>query len=112
MDQLEHYRQLIRTILTEHTKVPFSNSDAKFETVFDRESDRYLLLMLGHEKDRRYTHGCLIHIDIIDGKIWVQRDGTEYGVANELVEGGVPKDQIILGFKSPEMLPYTQFAAA
>ena len=66
--------------------------------------------MLGHEKDHRYTHGCLIHLDIIEGKIWVQRDGTEYGVANELLEAGVPKEHIILGFKSPRMRQYTQFA--
>ncbi|MGK7891718.1 MAG: XisI protein [Leptolyngbyaceae cyanobacterium] len=109
MDKLEHYRQVIRKILNNHTKVAYKNSQIKFETVFDNESDRYLLMILGRE-NKRYEHGCLIHIDIINGKIWVQRDGTELGVANELVEAGVPKDNIVLGFKSPERRKDTEFA--
>ncbi len=111
MDRLDAYRQLIRTILTEHTKIPYSHGDIQFETVFDRDSDRYLLMILGRY-NKRYEHGCLIHIDIIDGKIWIQRDGTEIGVANELVEAGVPKDRIVLGFKSPERRKDTEFAVS
>ncbi len=40
-----------------------------------------------------------------------QYDGTEHGLANELVEAGVPRDRIVLGFKPPEVRPYTGFAA-
>ena len=54
----------------------------------------------------------LIHLDIIDGKIWIQRDGTEHGIATDLLEAGVPKEHIVLGFKSPEMRQYTEFAVA
>ncbi len=111
MDKLENYRQIIREILNNHTKVAYKNSEIKFETVFDNESDRYLLMILGRE-NKRYEHGCLIHIDIINEKIWIQRDGTELGVANELVEAGVPKNNIVLGFKSPERRKDTEFAIA
>lgn len=38
--------------------------------------------------------GCIIYVEIKDGKIWIERDGTEIGVANELVEAGVPKQEI------------------
>lgn len=111
MDTLENYRQLIRKILTEHAQIPYAHGDIQSEVVFDRESDRYLLVILGREGARR-VHGCLVHIDIINGKIWIQRDGTEYGIANELVRAGVPKDHIVLGFRSPEVRKYTEFAAA
>lgn len=111
MDTRENYRQLIREILTEHTKVPYAYGDIQFETVFDPESDRYLVMILGRENKRR-VHGCLIHVDIIDGKIWIQRDGTEEGVASELVKAGVPKDRIVLGFRSPELRKNTDFAIA
>jgi len=30
-----------------------------------------------------------LHIDIIDQKIWIQQDGTETGIANELVNLGI-----------------------
>lgn len=109
MDRLDNYRKLIQDILTAHGKVPYKYGDIKFETVFDTVSDRYLLMILGRE-NKRYHHGCLIHVDIIDGKLWIQRDGTEIGVANEFVEAGVPKDKIVLGFKSPERRKDTEFA--
>lgn len=117
MNKLEHYRDLIQTLLTEHTRIPFHQSEVQFETVFDTNQDRYLVMMLGREPvyDRPYAatrrvHGCLIHVDIIDGKIWIQRDGTEEGIALELVEAGIPKDQIVLGFRSEELRKDTEFA--
>lgn len=117
MDTLEHYRHLVQTILTEHTRVPFKESDVQFETVFDTKQDRYLVMMLGREPvyDRPYTatrrvHSCLIHVDFIDGKIWIQRDGTEEGIASELVKAGIPRDQIVLGFRSQKLRKDTEFA--
>ncbi len=81
MDKLDHYCQLIRDILTEYGRISYQFGNIKFETVFDGESDRYLLMILGRDK-KKYHHVCLIHVDIIDGKIWIQRYGTEVGIAN------------------------------
>ena len=39
-----------------------------------------------------------------------ERDGTEIGVANELVEAGVPKTDIVLAFYAPYRRQYTEFA--
>ena len=64
------------------------------------------------EKPRRRVHGCLIHIDILDGKVWIQRDGTEDGVALDLEEAGIPKSDIVLGFQEPEVRHLTEYAAA
>jgi hypothetical protein len=112
MDTLNHYRHLIREILKEQTKVPYAHGDIQFETVFDSESDRYLLMILGRDHDQRRVHGCLVHIDIIKDKLWIQRDGTENGIANELLNAGVPKSQIVLGFRSPEMRKMSGLAIA
>jgi hypothetical protein len=112
MERVEQYRSLIKQILSRHEKLAYANSRARKETVFDEQADRYLLIAFGREEDNRRVHGIVIHVEIIDGKIWVQYDGTEYGVAQELVDAGVPKDRIVLGFKSPEMRKYTEFAAA
>jgi hypothetical protein len=56
--------------------------------VFDRDSDRYLLMIVGWEGVRQ-VHGCIIHVEIIDGKIWIHRDGTEDGIASELLKVGI-----------------------
>ena len=59
-------------------------------------------MLVGRDGVRR-VHGCLVHIDIKGDKLWIQRDGTEHGVARELLEAGVPKDHIVLAFRSPEL---------
>ncbi len=111
METLTHYRQLIRQILTEHARIPYFYGDLQSVTVFDDESGHYLLMAHGWE-DKRRVHDCMIHVDIVDGKFWIQYDGTEYGIARELRDAGVPQDHIVLGFHSPEMRQYTEYAAA
>jgi hypothetical protein len=49
---------------------------------------------------------------IRDEKIWIQHDGTEGGIANELVERGVPKQDIVLAFHSPFKRQFTEFAVS
>jgi len=39
----------------------------------------------------------------------MQHDGTEIGIANQLVELGVPKDDIVLAFHEPEIREFTDF---
>lgn len=50
------------------------------------------------------------NVDIKDNKIWIQRDGTEIGIANELVAAGVSKEDIVLGFHAPYKREFTDFA--
>ena len=111
MDTLEQYRNIIQQSLIELTRIPFAHGDIDMETVFDRQSDRYLLVILGRENKRR-IHSCLVHVDIINGKVWIQRDGTEDGIANQLVQAGIPREHIVLGFRSPELRKHTDFAVA
>ncbi|MBD2314155.1 XisI protein [Desertifilum sp. FACHB-1129] len=111
MDYLESYREIIQNVLLPYTRIPYAYGDLKCKTVFDRESDSYLLVTLGWEGVKR-VHGCLVHLDIINGKIWVQRDDTEDGVTGELLAMGIPKEHIVLGFHPPDVRVYTEFAIA
>ena len=111
METLERYRDMIVNILDEYRQIPYAYGDIHTEAVYDRSNDRYLLVNVGWDRGRR-VHGSLVHIDIIDGKIWIQRDGTEQGIANELVSAGIPRDRIVLGFRPAEVRPYTEFAVA
>jgi hypothetical protein len=111
MDTTTTDRELIERILTEYAHIRYAHGDIQRQAVFDRDGDHYLLMLVGRE-GRRRVHGCLIHVDIVDGKFWIQRDGTEYGVARELVDAGIPKDRIVLAFRSPEMRRLGEFAVA
>ena len=111
MDTIEHYRHLIESILTDLASIPYAHGDIELQTIFDREKDHYVLMLVGRDGVRR-VHGCLVHVDIRGEKLWIQRDGTERGVARELLEAGVSKDHIVLAFRSPEMRKDTNFATA
>ena len=113
-ETLDSYRSAVEHVLNEWAD--FLNTGlrpdpgAVCEIVFDRQRDRYLVVEAGWERGYR-IHGALLHVDMIDGKLWIQHDGTEEGIAPELV-AGVPKDRIVLAFRSPEMRLLTEFAAA
>lgn len=107
---LEQKRQLIQRGLTDYAKATYAYGELELQTVFDTVRDHYLLVLVGWHNRR--VHGCLVHIDLIDGKLWIQRDGSEYGMACYLNDEGIPKDQIVLAFKSPDVRPYTGYAVA
>ena len=52
----------------------------------------------------------MVHVDIIDGKFWIQRDGIEHGIATELLEAGIPKERIVLAFRPIERRRHMEFA--
>ena len=109
MDPLDRDRAIIEPILIEYTKIPYSHGDFHTKAVFDRTRDRYALINVGWD-GRERVHGCLVHIDIIDGKFWIQRDGLEHGIASELLEAGIPKDRIVMAFRPIEVRRLVEFA--
>jgi hypothetical protein len=108
MERIDEYRRHIEEIINEHAQYKVSHGDIEIQTVFDRENDHYLLMAVGWNGYDR-IEGFSLHLDIKDGKIWIQWDGTEYGVANELVDRGVPKEDIVLAFHAPYKREYTGF---
>jgi len=111
MDTLDTYRTIIREVLQEYVKLQYAYGDIQNELIVDRDADRYMVVSVGWQ-DAKRIHGCLIHIDIIQNKVWVQRDGTETGIANDLLAKGIPKDHIVIGYHDPEVRQHTDFAAA
>ena len=110
MERLD-YREFVQKVINKHAREQSEEDMETTEIVFDLERDRYLLLYVGWRDEQR-MHGCPIHIDIKDEKIWIQRDFTEEGLANQLVEVGVPKADIVLGFRAPYVRQFTGFAVA
>ena len=101
---LEADRAVVERVLTEYARFLTTDAETVCETVFDRDTDRYLLVEVGWENGYR-IYGSLLHIDIVGGKLWIQQDGTEDGIAGELVAAGVPKDRIVLAFRPLSLRP-------
>ena len=109
MDTLTHYRNLIKQVIDEHAKHKPAFGDIRIETIYNEENDHYSLVHSGWDGMRR-IEGMVIHVDILNDKIWIQHDGTEYGVARELEDLGVPRKDIVLGFHSPSKRALTEYA--
>ncbi len=109
MDTLMHYRHHIQQLLDEYGTYKPSYGEVEVEHIVDPIHDHYQLMTVGWNGQQR-IHGCLVHIDIKNGKIWIQHDGTEEGIANRLVEAGIPKEDVVLAFHAPYKRHFTEFA--
>jgi XisI protein len=109
MDKLSNYRQIIEDILTAHSQIQPVYGEIEMELIFDNTRNRYQVLRAGWLQKKR-VYGVLIHIDLKGDKMWIQYDGTEVGVANELVEQGIPKEDIVLAYHSQFIRQYDGFA--
>jgi hypothetical protein len=103
-----NYSQLIQDILTQHSDHD-SKNHTETQLLFDTKRHHYQVLNIGWKEQKR-IYGVIIHLDIKDEKIWIQRDGTEIGIANQLIAAGVPKQDIVLGFQAPYKRSLTEFA--
>jgi XisI protein len=111
MAKLEEYRQHIQEILTDYSQIRSANEDVEAQTIFDLARDHYQLVHAGWSNKRR-IYGCILHLDIKNDKIWIQHDGTEGGIANQLMARGVPAQDIVLAFHSPFKRQFTEFAVS
>ena len=85
------------------------NHDSQLHAIYDKERDRYQLLDC-HWQGEIHQFGCTVYVTLEQGKIWIHRDFTEPGIANQLLEAGVPNTDIVLAFHAPNVRQYTDFA--
>ncbi len=109
--KIKRYERFILGILEGYAKVRYSNLDAENHLIADKSNHRYQVVTIGWE-GKKHIHDCPIHIEIINGKIWIQRNMTEINLDDEFISMGVPKSDIVLGFLSPKMREYTDYALA
>jgi XisI protein len=98
MAALEKYRNIIKQFLTNYAANKPSHGDIEVQTVFDNEQDHYQVVAIGWDNKQR-IYGCSIHIDIKDNKIWLQTNNTEIDIGQDLLNSGVPKEDIVIGFQ-------------
>jgi XisI protein len=105
--------EAIKTILEDiaipktHTSHP---DDLEYQIVMDTERHHYQVIVVGW-RNKRYTHGIVVQIDLRGEMVWVVADNTDYDVAGALVRLGIPKDKIVLGFHPPQWRQHTGFAS-
>ena len=111
MDRVAHYQALVKQVFHEiRAEIP-EEPGIRTEVIFDDAQGHYEITQSGWEGDSR-VHGSLAHCDVHSGKIYVEHDGTDFGIADFLLDHGVSCDNIVLGFHAPELRNLTPFAVA
>ncbi len=65
----------------------------------------------GWETDERAQY-VVVHLSLRDGKVWIERDGIEYGIAHDLLDAGMPAEDIMMAADSRRPVPVTEPTAA
>jgi XisI protein len=112
MDKVAKYREYVQQIVSDRANSDTTRKqDVEVQLVMDTVRDHYQWMNVGWEEFKRVYH-CFIHLDIKDGKIWIQQNWTEDDLAADLVEMGVPREDIVLGLHPPYKRPYTDYGVA
>ena len=111
MDKLVSYRRALQKIIAHHAQYTPSHGQIETIPICDEVHDNYLLMDIGWDRTGR-VHTVAFHLRIRDSKIWIEWDGTESGIAQELLNAGIPKEDIVLAFYRPKRRELTEFAVA
>lgn len=111
MDKIAYFRECIQTLLTDYAKDDISNDEVEVQLIFDTQRNHYQWMNVGWQQFNR-IYCCIMHFDIKNGKIWLQQNLTDQNPAEDLVNMGIPKDDIVLGLQPPYKCPYTEYGVA
>lgn len=110
--KLASYEKIIVDTLRAYAEMFNSQHDGLEAIVItDLEGRHYQLLNLGWRKEEHHCY-IIFHFDIKEGKVWLQENRTDILIAQELVDKGIAKSDIVLGFQWPEVREEAGYAAA
>ena len=112
MDKITAYRSYLQQLIEGYAAYRGAPDDVEREIIVDPVHDHYQVVNVGWRGEHR-IYGVVMHFDLTpQGKIWIQQNSTELNLAEQLLEFGVARDDIVLGFQSPYKRPLTGFATA
>lgn len=112
MDKIAHYKKIAREVTEGVANFGSPPIGIEYIRVFDDTHGQFTLFTDGWDGGNR-QYGCFLHLEVHpNGKIWIRHDGTDLAVVDDLLEAGVPKEDIVLAFYPPKMRQYSEFAIA
>lgn len=97
MDTPRSDREIVKQVIQHYAQFKPSHGDIRLDTVFDENQDRYALMQVGWERGRR-VRGNLIYVTLQNHQVWIEYDGMEQGITDDLIAAGIPSERIVLTF--------------
>jgi hypothetical protein len=94
------YREIVKDVISKYARLRPSHGAIRLDTVFDEQQDHYALMQSGWDRGMR-VRGNLIYVTLRDDKVYIEYDGIERGISEELIRRGISKEKIVLAFLAP-----------
>jgi hypothetical protein len=113
MDKVTKYQNILKAYLEEYaaTVKPVNLQGVESKVITDIKNNNFQLVRIGWN-GKQHIFNVVLHFDIINSKIWFQCNNTDRDVVDELMEQGVEKTDIVLGFQPPYARGFLGFATA
>ena len=114
MDKIKKYQAIIKKFLQSQANIFVPTmSKIEYQVIVDNENNHFQLVMTGWNEKDHFIYSVLFHFDIkTNGKVWILVNNTDIMVGEELIELGILKSDIVLGFHSELVRPHTGYAVA
>ena len=110
--KLTKYTKILSDYLSEYADDRMPKNDIHYQFVQDNKHRHYQILRMAWVKDI-FRYEIVFHFEIKeDAKVWLWVNNTDIVVTEDLIELGIPKKDIVLGFHSPDVRQYTGYAVA
>ncbi len=111
MDRLNERHRKIEVMMDTHFALYAGNTQGIPYYLVKDPIQRHLILVSDGWIGEQRFYGVLVHIEVQqNGMVRVHEDNTELGIVDELLDMGIPADEIVIGWHSPSMREDTAFA--
>lgn len=95
MDTTAHYRGIVKEVVLHYAQFRPSHGNIRVDAIIDEVHDRYALMTAGWNRGSRVCNNIL-YVTLHDGKVYLEHDGINYGISDDLIERGIPEADIVL----------------
>ena len=103
------YRSIIIDVLQDVVARSQAGS-VRTVSVFDEASNQYQVLNIGWDESGKRIFQPMIHLELLNGKIWIQENLTDLDIAKVFLEYDIEKSDIVLSLHSPGLRQFSEYA--
>ncbi len=112
MDKIQKYSAILSDLVEEYAAPHGANAEFEKQVLIDTRHLHFQVQSLGWLGDK-FIHSVMLHFDIKpNAKIWIQQNWTEDDVAVALIERGVAREDIVIGFQPPRYRKLSGYSVA
>ena len=104
MDKITKYKKIVRSLVEEIVALsPKEEDGVENQLITDDEHGHYLYFGVGWENNgQNWFYATFVHVDVRpNGQVWLQHDGTDLKVGATLLERGILRNDMVIGFQPP-----------